>query len=169
MINMNVGTIYHHMRHYDKAVEHLQKTIEIDPSFGQAHYSLAKVYMVMGKYEESISAALTAKKHGILWAGATLDFAYAKTGQKDKARTLLKELIVLSKTRYVPSINFAFIYAGLDENDKAFEWLDRGYEERESGNPFSKVMPEFDCFRTDPRFEKLLKKLNLFNRNEFFS
>ncbi|MCJ7679945.1 MAG: protein kinase, partial [Candidatus Aminicenantes bacterium] len=161
MINMNVGTIYHHMRHYDKAVEVLKKTSEMDPNFGQAHYSLARVYMAMEKYDETVSESLIAKKQGILWAAATQGFAYGKTGHKDKAGALLQELKVLSKTRYVPSINFAFIYAGLDEIDKAFEWVDKGFEEREIVMPFLKVMPDFACFRSDPRFEKLLKKLNL--------
>jgi len=161
MINMNVGTIYHHMRHYDKAVEVLQKTIEMNPNFGQAYYSLAKVYSAMGKYTESVSASLTAKKQGILWADAVLGLAYGRAGQKDKARALLKELKVLSKTRFVPPVNFAAIYVGLGEIDTAFEWIDKGFDEHETVMPFYKVAPDFDNYRSDPRFEKLLKKLNL--------
>ena len=161
MINTNVGLLYLHMRRYDKAVEVLKKTIEMDSNFGQAHYMLARTYLAMEKYAEAFSAALAAKKHGIRWADAELGFVYGKTGHKDKARALLQELEVLSKTRYVPPTTFAAIYSALGEIDKAFEWVDKGFEEREIAMPFYKVMPDFDDCRSDPRFEKLLKKLNL--------
>lgn len=161
MINTNVGLLYLHMRHYDKAVEVLKKTMEMDPNFGQAHYTLAKTYWAMEKYAEAVSASLIAKKQGILWADGIQGCAFALSGQKDKARVLLQELEILSKTRFVPPTALVAIYAGLGEIDKAFEWMDKGFEERESGVPFYKVTPEWDLFRSDPRFEKLLKKLNL--------
>ncbi|MCJ7581161.1 MAG: tetratricopeptide repeat protein [Candidatus Aminicenantes bacterium] len=160
-INLSVGSAYYYMRHYDKATEVFKKTIEMDSNFGQAHYLLARAYSMMGKNAEAVSASLIAKKQGILWADAVLGFVYGITGHKDKARALIQELEVLSKTRYVPPSTFAEIYGGLGEIDKVFEWVDKGFEERETAMPYFKVMPEVDIIRSDPRYKKLLKKLKL--------
>jgi hypothetical protein len=54
------------------------------------------------------------------------------------------------------------IYAGLGENDKAFDWLNKSYEDR-SIALFSdiKLDPVFDPLRSDPRFANLLRRMNL--------
>ena len=51
------------------------------------------------------------------------------------------------------------IYIGLGEKDKAFEWLDKAYEQREGWNIQLKVDPVFDSLRSDPRFQQMLDKV----------
>ena len=56
------------------------------------------------------------------------------------------------------------IYVGLGEKDKAFEWLEKSYEERfvvGEGSTDIKVDPVFDPLRSDPRFADLLRRMNL--------
>ncbi len=54
------------------------------------------------------------------------------------------------------------IYVGLGEKDKAFEWLEKAYEDRSIGSSFAgiKVDPVFDPLRSDPRFADLLRRMN---------
>jgi hypothetical protein len=59
----------------------------------------------------------------------------------------------------------ASIYTGLGEKDKAFEWLEKAYEERSPGGQTLtigiKVDPHFAALRSDPRFADLLRRMNL--------
>jgi hypothetical protein len=66
-----------------------------------------------------------------------------------------------SKEEYVKSLNFAWIYAGLKDSDKSFEFAEKSLEERDPLVIFMKVAPEYDVSRPDPRFQALLKKINL--------
>jgi hypothetical protein len=60
----------------------------------------------------------------------------------------------------VPPSYLAIIYAGLDEKDQAFLWLERAYEERSV--PYDlKVNPWWDNLRSDPRFTDLLQRMGL--------
>ncbi len=43
---------------------------------------------------------------------------------------MLDQLNELSKQKYVAAVDMARIYVGLGEKDKAFEWLEKGYEDR---------------------------------------
>jgi adenylate cyclase len=88
-----------------------------------------------------------------------LGYAYALTHRRAEARKVLDEL---SKKKYVPAVTMAIIYTGLGEKEKAFEWLEKSYEEHCSG-PFLdvKVYPIFDPLRSDPRFADLLRRMNL--------
>ncbi len=78
-----------------------------------------------------------------------------------EARKVLEELKELSKQRYVSPYNIACIYAGLNDKDKAFEWLDKAYEERSFFIAMLKVETVFDNLRPDPRFQELVRKVGL--------
>jgi hypothetical protein len=55
----------------------------------------------------------------------------------------------------------AQVYAFRNQSDKAFEWLDRAYAQRDTGLVETKVNPLLKSLHNDPRFAVLLKKLNL--------
>jgi hypothetical protein len=58
-----------------------------------------------------------------------------------------------------PSI--AIIYAGLGDNDRALDWLEKAYQERSTGLLTLKVHPIFDGLRSDQRFRSLLRRIGL--------
>jgi hypothetical protein len=43
-----------------------------------------------------------------------------------------------------PAYNLAMIFNGLGERDKAFEWLERGFQQRDQRMVFLKVEPKWD-------------------------
>lgn len=54
-------------------------------------------------------------------------------------------------------MGIAMIYASLGDNDKAFHWLEVGWQERSAWLPGVRVMPEFDSIRSDPRYATFLR------------
>ncbi len=72
--------------------------------------------------------------------------AYALAGRKAEAEKMLDQLIALSKKRYVAPKSVATIYADLGEKNKAFEWLEKSYEDRSisKAGVGIKSFPSFD-------------------------
>jgi len=87
-----------------------------------------------------------------------LGFAYALSGQKEKAQKILDRLEEISKIKYDSPANKAVIFLGLNEKDQAFEYLRKSYDER---SPYIAGMnsPFYDSIREDPRFKELMKKV----------
>jgi hypothetical protein len=52
-------------------------------------------------------------------------------------------------------------YAFRGESDKAFEWLDRAYRNRDSGFGHLRVDPLLRSLRGDPRWAPLLKQAGM--------
>ncbi len=94
------------------------------------------------------------------WITGYLGYVYATAGNKAEAQKIIDELKELSKQRYVPPYSIAIIYAGLNDKDQAFEWLNKSYEAY-SWTHQLKVDTVFDNLRDDPRFKDLLKRMNL--------
>jgi tetratricopeptide (TPR) repeat protein len=67
---------------------------------------------------------------------AALAHAYAATGRKAEAQKILHEFLRQSETSYVSSYMIATVYASLGDRDKAFEYLDKAYQERSSALPY---------------------------------
>jgi hypothetical protein len=61
----------------------------------------------------------------------------------------------------IAAYEIAEIYAFRSQSDEAFEWLDRAYAKHNDGLIFTKVDPLLKSLHSDPRFDALLKKLNL--------
>ena len=62
---------------------------------------------------------------------------------------------------YISPLNKAQIYNLLGEKDKAFEWLEKAYDERGLPPNFVKYGQWFDSIRSDPRYKALLMRMNL--------
>jgi tetratricopeptide (TPR) repeat protein len=103
----------------------------------------------------SLKAKLAAQGK-VGWAGHQ---EVQESGRKDEARKLLAELKEQSKRRYVPPYWLAMIYAGLDEKDEAFAWLEKAYQERSFFLLWIKTDPMVDSLRSDSRFVDLVRRI----------
>jgi len=147
----------------DEAIEQLQKTLEMDQNFGLAHAHIGLCYAHKKKYEEAIGAmqkAIELIGNSPFFLGFLANI-YAQAGNRDKAEKILHELEEMSKMRYVPPMSFAIIFAELGEIDKAFEWMEKAYQEHDTQIAMLKTRAEFEKLRSDPRGKVLLEKIGL--------
>ena len=159
-INYFLGNTYNFARQYDQAIEQYRKTLELDPNFFISQTFLGLTYVQKSMYKEGISelekaVAISPSNLSLAFLG----YGYAAAGRRLEAQKVLAQLNETSKEKYVPALYRALIYAGLVEKDKAFEWLEKAYEEHYI--IAIKVNPVFDPLRSDPRFTDLLRRMNL--------
>jgi tetratricopeptide (TPR) repeat protein len=88
-------------------------------------------------------------------------YAYAVGGRRAEAQKILGELNGATNGRYTSSTDMARVYAGLRENDAAFEWLQKALEAHDNWLTQLKVDPKVDNLRSDPRFQDLLHRIHL--------
>lgn len=67
----------------------------------------------------------------------------------------------LSKQHHVSPFWTGVIYAALPRKDDAFLWLERAREERAPWMMYVKALPWFDNLRADPRYYRLLQRMNI--------
>ncbi|CAN5602323.1 serine/threonine-protein kinase [soil metagenome] len=158
IINENVGDMLFLARRYDEAERQLRKTLELDPDFRVAHRTLANVYDARGMYEKSLDEGLTGAPPEMV---ARVKKIYAVSGIKGVWRDRLEGLLKDSKREYVAPYAIAMLYARLDDNDKAFEWLEKAVEGRSIQFTYLMADPRYDNLRADPRFADLLRKVGL--------
>jgi len=166
MINRGLGLEFYTARRYDEAIEQSRKTLELDPNYVNAHRTLAMTYLQKSMYKEATAEFEKALviSPGNPYVLSELGYGFALSGKRMEAQKMLDRLNDLAKQKYVPSSYRVMIYAGLGEKDKALEWLEKSYEERHivgDGTGDIKVDPVFDPLRSDPRFQDILRRMNL--------
>jgi adenylate cyclase len=162
LMNLHLAWHYYYARQYDQAFDQIQKTIEMDKTFVGPWPGL--ILEQQRKYAEAIASfeeqlRLSPSRNSILIAA--LAHAYAVSGNREAAQKIISELQELAKTKYISSFQIASIYAGLGENDQAFAWLEKAYEERSPELVNLKIEPSFDNLRSDPRFTDLAARIGL--------
>jgi tetratricopeptide (TPR) repeat protein len=146
---------------YDKAIACYNTVLEDKPNYEHAQYLRGLVYELSGRNDEALGTfkELYAKNRAL--AGAALGYSYGKSGRRNEALKVLAEMEELSKHRYVPPLEFAIIYVGLGDNDNAFAWLEKAYDERFVTLTYITVDPLFSSLYTDARFASLEERLKL--------
>ena len=161
--NFSLGWRLYMARQYDQAIEQLRNTIEMDPNFALSHLVLGQAYEQKKSYDQAIAEFQKAASisHDSVPAIAALGHAYAISWKKSEAQNALDQLLENSKKQYVSPFYVASVYVGLNENEKALDWLDKAYDDRSNGIVFLKVDPQLDPLRSNPRFRTLLQRLAL--------
>jgi TolB-like protein len=153
----NLGQYLTFHRDYPGAREALRRCLEISPesSFGGHHVAILR--LLEGNAPEALA---TARMIGIE-AFRLTDVAMAEhsLGHAKESQQALDELIAKHAADGAYQVAEALAWRG--EKDKAFEWLERAYQQRDGGLSEIKVDLLLDHLHADPRFNALLKKMNL--------
>ena len=155
--------IYYRSRDYDRTIRFCDAAIRKDPGFLPFYYWLGRAYASKGMLPEAIGAlerslggtAIQGRGFGMLGA------VYARAGRRADAAALLDKALAKAREDYVSPLSIAPIYIGLGDSEKALEWLERGYRERDSSMPSLKTEPAYDELRSHPRFIALLRQMRL--------
>ncbi|MCK5468272.1 MAG: tetratricopeptide repeat protein, partial [Cyclobacteriaceae bacterium] len=157
-----LAEIYLMARRYDESREVLNKILELNPLFSEAYRYYGTSYFYEGKYKEALNyfkkAAEISQEKG--YAPNEIIITLAMLGRREEATRMLSNIKERDSSNVVFAFEIAKIYTYLGEMDKAFQWLDRAYENREYWMVSLKVLPYWDPLRSDPRFQKLIDKMN---------
>ena len=150
--------MWYFQRDYDRATLEFKQLLEVDPNNARVRSGLAGVYAQKGMYDQEMDEIETALKlNGRPEVAAALRRAYTEAGLKGM---LLKDIELKSNANhrvYAPA-SVAADYARLGNKDKAFQWLERAWNERTQW-AYLKVDPGWDGLRSDPRFADLLRRI----------
>jgi TolB-like protein/Tfp pilus assembly protein PilF len=158
------SVICYHQRDYRSMVGAARSFVATNPAQWDGHYFLAVGYEGLGQRPEAIPEYQKAVElsQGDTDPIAGLAHAYAAIGQRANAEKILRELLENSKRSYVSPYMIATIYAGLGDKNRAFEFLEKAYNERSPDIPyFIKADLRIDNLRSDPRFQDLLRRVGL--------
>ncbi|MEP7164329.1 MAG: tetratricopeptide repeat protein [Ferruginibacter sp.] len=165
----NLADAYGFARRFEEAIAQYDKVIEMDPRFRRAFEGKGMLYLAMGNYEKAIENLEQYHKliGDPLKGLSSLGHAYAVSGQKDKAFECLEKIKQRERTEpdKLLYMDYAFLYSGLKDHDKAFHYLNKTYENRMGiaclGMIFCIRYPMLNELRSDPRFEELTKKMRI--------
>jgi TolB-like protein/tetratricopeptide (TPR) repeat protein len=159
-----IGWTLFFARRYDEAIHEFRSDLAVKPDVAPNLWPFGFALICNHQYEEAISvleraASISDRSPGVIGA---LVWAYAHAGRRADALRLLEELKRRQQqTGYVPTAAFIYAYLGLGDNDQAFVWFERAYQEQSNILKFIKVFPPFDVVRDDPRFQDLVRHVGL--------
>jgi serine/threonine protein kinase/Tfp pilus assembly protein PilF len=164
LINNSVAvSAYMNAHQFDRALAQARTAFDLDPTFPLARHWLGMALVANGKYDEaiSISQQVSADSTAGWLTLVALAHAYAKEGKRAEVEHQITLLRNLAKTNYIRTYYLASIYASLGDMDKAFAELEISFAERDCYLGRITLDPFMDPLRNDPRFQNLLKRMNL--------
>ena len=151
-------------RRYDEIEEQNRVTRSLDPAVAAslAGSPLAEGYRELGRYEEAVRELLALHERRREPPSSELAVTYARMGREAEARAILRDVEGRAERGEADPLLVARVYANLDEADRAFQWLERTFQERPDRILTIRADPALDPLHGDPRFERLLARLGLF-------
>ena len=154
---------YRQLRDYPDLIESSKKWLLLDPKDWSLHLALGIGFEGTGKLQEAIfeyqqAIAMSGGSEGVV----ALAHAFRAIGKKAEAEKILRDLERKAKKSSASPYTMATICAGLNENEKAFGFLEKAYSEKSLGLAGSiKSDMLLDGLRSDPRFRDLLRRIDL--------
>ncbi|MBV9268998.1 MAG: tetratricopeptide repeat protein, partial [Acidobacteriaceae bacterium] len=149
IIARDVAVIHYYRRDFEAALEQCDHTVELNPHFSPAYWTLGIIQELRKDFEESAAAfqrAIQLSPHSPRMRAA-LARTLALSGKRTEAQNTLWELNELEKKRYVSPFEFASIHFALDQYELGFEWLWKAVQDRCFELISIKVDPRFDALR----------------------
>jgi TolB-like protein/Tfp pilus assembly protein PilF len=159
---MILGTVLYLARRFDDAVHEFEETLDLDQDAALARALLGVTYISKGMPDRAVAEAQTARASTtrpdvVAFQGYIL----ARAGRTREAQATIEDLHRLAMPRSPSPFLVALVYTGLEDNDRAFEWLTKAADARAWEMPALKASPIFDELRSDSRFQAVLNRVGL--------
>ena len=163
MHRADVATTLLRAGRYPEALEAALRCVEYEPDFARGRSTLGWAYLKSGMPDQGLAElerAAALAPENVMYR-AQLGQAYAMAGKTADAREMLRQLEQLSQKRFVSPYHMAYVYTGLGEADRAMDLLEQAFEERAGSVYGIKGSFLFTTLHSHPRFQALLRKMNL--------
>jgi TolB-like protein/DNA-binding winged helix-turn-helix (wHTH) protein/Tfp pilus assembly protein PilF len=157
--HLALGYELYYAGRYEEAWDALQTAQDLNPQLSSLHLSRGQILLSERRQQEALAEMENETGEWEKLSGEPL--AYYALGRREESDRALKKLIATHQNDCAFQIAEAYAYRG--QTDKAFEWLDRAYRQRDPGTPEFSTNPLMRSLRQDPRYAELLKKMNLPN------
>jgi TolB-like protein len=155
--------VFYLAHRYNDALEMAQKMVAINPNFSWGRWALAANYEQLGKEKEAAEEYLQFE----VLSGSSpqrikrLREGLARSGAKGFWQASLEDYLRTAKSGYAPPVLVAGVYMRLGDKARALRWLEKGYQERDDLMIDLNVDPVFDAFRSEPRFQDLVRRVGI--------
>jgi len=156
------GMVLLYQRRYDDAISAANTALAIDPGLSPARGALQDGYIAKGMYDEQLAiqrARIALDPERV----AAFERGLAEGGYEGAQRGIADVLAA----RYGKPGKWVFRATGIAQRyldagdfDRAIDWLEKAYEERDPFLPYI-TLPLYDPLRSDPRFQDLLRRIGL--------
>lgn len=146
---------------FDEALTLGRHAVELDPLNVAAHSNLGLYAYYAGRLQEAAAPLKKALELNPEYPSAhsLLGRVYLAQSRPQEALAEMAELV--AKFHAEMAYQIAEVYAFRGEADRAFEWLERAYAQRDGGLSQMKGSPLLKNLERDPRYAAFLKKMRL--------
>jgi tetratricopeptide (TPR) repeat protein len=141
---------------FDEATAALEKTLKLNPSQTAAHWVLCWTLLEQSRPEDALVEIEREVDPFFRLHGRVL--AHQMLGQEEEAESALQQLI--EEYADTGAFQVAIGYAYREDSDEAFAWLERAYDQRDTGLPFIKSALA-SRLQNDPRWKPFMEKMGL--------
>ena len=162
-ITTDMGFSAYYGGHYETATRELQTAVQMNAKFALAQIWLGRTYEIQKDYSNAIGQYRKTLNVLPNWpvALSAIGHVYGEMGEKKSAQGILDTLSALSSSQFVTSYGVALVYTGMQEKNKAFEWLEKAYAEKSNWLVWLKSDPRWNSLKSDQRFKDLANRVLL--------
>ncbi|MBU1337616.1 MAG: protein kinase [Acidobacteria bacterium] len=151
-----------YLHRYDDAIENLREILDVAPTDPFTLGALKSAYHLKGMHEEALEMwRVSYVANGDSEAVDALARGFEEEGYSGALTRLAEMMIKRSRTTFVTPWRIGTMFTRAGKTDEAIEWLEKAYDAHDPNMPSVFVDPIFDGLRGDPRFQELLRKMNL--------
>jgi TolB-like protein len=163
VIGLNVAIAYYIEGKYERALQEMEAVLAIDSSFSPAYYRKVLPCVKLGRIGEAYASAARGVEvsHRSAEALSYLGYCAGLMGKRDEVMRIATELEERYAVKTCPGYYIARVYASLDDRDRIFKWLNADYDNHSGSMIWLQQEPEWDPYRSDPRFVDLLTRIGL--------
>jgi len=162
IIRTNIVAQYYLAKQYQRAIDESKKVIELAPNFGLIYGFQSIAYYKNGMEKEAIDSWVKATE---LTGGKTeLEFKNLRNAQEKAGwKGFWTEWLYQMKAnpKYYLAWDFSVCYLYIGDNEKALEWLEKSYQNRDRWIVNLRHNPQFDPVRNDPKFQDIISRIEL--------
>jgi len=162
-INWILGRNYYYAGNYDLAEKYMKNAIILNPRFPLVRNWLARVYIQKKDFAQAMDTIRKIPPSGNItnseYQGTLLAYIYGVSGNRSLAKIQIEKL--LKEKSFNAHYHIAMAYVGINEFKLALDELEKSVKDKEIFLYYLKVDPVFFSLKSEPRFQAILKEINL--------